>query len=67
MTNPAKRERAGRDLVAVRPDGWALDPPSYDPATGRWSITARDMRPGRGRAPETVTGNGENEMAAAAD
>jgi hypothetical protein len=67
VTDPAKRERAALVVVALLPDRWALGPTSYDPASGRWTYTARGPHSGGGKAPETVTGTGEDELAAMAD
>lgn len=36
----------------------------YDPGIHAWSVTARGPHPGRGKAPQTVTGTGEDETAA---
>ena len=67
MTDPAKRERAALDVLALLPDRWAVGPTSYDPGIGRWSYTARGPHPGRGKDPETITGTGEDELAAMID
>jgi hypothetical protein len=52
------------DVLAMLPEWWAVGPISYDPGIGRWSYTARGPHPGRGKAPETITGTGEDELAA---
>ena len=67
MTDPAKRERAALDVLELLPCRWALGPTSYDPGTGRWSYTARGPHPGRGKHSETITGIGEDELAAMTD
>ena len=67
MTDPAKRERAAIDVLALLPEWWAVGPTSYDPGTGRWTWTARGRHPGRGKQPETITGTGEDELAAMID
>ena len=67
MTDPAKRERAALDVLELLPDRWAIGPTSYDPGTGRWTYTARGPHPGRGKTPETITGTGEDELAAMID
>ena len=67
MTDPAKRERAALDVLALLPEWWAVGPTSYDPGTGRWTWTARGRHPGRGKHPETITGTGEDELAAMTD
>jgi hypothetical protein len=64
MTDPAKRERAAIDVLALLPDWWLVGPTSNDPGTGRWRYTARGPHPGRGKYPETITGTGEDELAA---
>ncbi len=67
MTDPAKRERAALDVLQLLPGRWALGPTSYDPGIGRWSYTARGPHPGRGKFTETITGTGDDELAAMAD
>jgi len=49
------------------PDGWRVGPATYNAGTHRWSITARGPHPGRGKSPETITGLGEDELAAFTD
>ena len=66
MTDPAKRERAALDVLALLPEWWALGPTSYDPGTGG-TYTARGPHPGRGKYPETIPGTGEDELAAMVD
>ena len=34
MTDPAKRERAALDVLALHPEWWAVGPTSYDPGPG---------------------------------
>ena len=67
LTDPAKRERAALDVLRLLPEWWAVGPTSYDPGTGRWIYTARGPHPGRGKAPDTVRGTGEDELAAMID
>ena len=67
MTDPAKRERAALDVLERLPSWWVVGPTSYDPGNGRWSVTARGPHPGRGKYPETITGTGEDELAAFTD
>ena len=67
MTDPAKRERAAMDVLALLPEWWAVGPTSYDPGTGRWTWTARGRHPGRGKSPERITGIGYDELAAMID
>ena len=64
MTDPALRERAALDVLGRLPDGWRVGRASYDPETRRYAVTARGPHPGRGKAPETITGTGEDEIAA---
>ena len=67
MTDPARRERAALDVLALLPEWWAVGPTSYDPGIGRWSYTARGPHPGRGKDPERNTGIGYDELAAMTD
>ena len=67
MTNPAKRERAALDVLALLPEWWAVGPTSYDSGIGRWTYAARGPHPGRGKYPVTITGTGEDELAAMVD
>jgi hypothetical protein len=67
MPDPSKRERAALDVLNMLPERWAIGPTTYDPGIGRWSYTARGPHPGRGKYPETITGTGEDELAAFAD
>lgn len=55
------------DVLSRLPDRWAVGPISYDPRVRRWSITARGPHPGRGKAPETLRGTGEDELTAMTD
>jgi hypothetical protein len=64
MTDPALRERAALDVLNRLPEWWRVGQASYDPGAGRWSITARGPHPGRGKKPETVSAQGEDEVAA---
>ena len=66
MTDPAKRERAALRVLAL-PDRWTVGPTFVDSETGRWTYTARGPHPGRGMAPERITGTGGSELAAMAD
>lgn len=52
------------DVLDRLPDGWRVGPATYDPSRRQWSIRARGPHPGRGNAPETITGSGEDELAA---
>jgi hypothetical protein len=64
VTDPAKRERAALDVLGHAPRMVGRRADSYDPGTGRWTYTARGPHPGRGKYPETITGTGEDELAA---
>jgi len=53
------------------PARWRVGPVTYDPGVvrpdglmGAFSVTARGPHPGRGKAPQTVSGTGEDEIAA---
>ena len=67
MTDPAFRERAALDVLALLPERWSVGPTSYDPGIRRWSYTARGPHPRRGKFPETITGTGEDDLAAMID
>jgi hypothetical protein len=45
VSDPATRERAALDVLALLPDRWALGPTRYDPGTGRWSRPRVDRIP----------------------
>jgi hypothetical protein len=56
------------------PARWLVGPVTYDPGVvrpdglmGAFSVTARGPHPGRGKAPTTVSGTGEDEIAALRD
>lgn len=62
------RDGARNDIHAALPDEWHVARASHDPGRWRWSDLARSPRPvGRGRAPEGVVGDGEDELAALTD
>jgi hypothetical protein len=62
------RHRAWDDIHDLLPVGWRVGPTSCDPGNQQWSITARSPKPGgRLRAPATVRGTGEDELAALTD
>lgn len=58
------RERVWNAVHDALPTGWRVGPPTYDPEHHRWSVTARSPQPGRRKPPETITGTGEDEIAA---
>jgi hypothetical protein len=49
------------------PARWQVGPATYDPGRQVWSVTGRGPHPGRGKMPETVSGTGEDEIAALRD
>jgi hypothetical protein len=68
------REDAWDAVYEALPARWCAGRPSYDPGVirsdgyrGAWSVTARGPHPGRGKAPQTVTGTGDDETAALRD
>ena len=61
------RERVALDLLKLLPDGWRVGRACWNPGTRRWAITARPPHPGRGMYPETITGTGDDELAAMID
>ena len=59
------RHRAWDDIHELLPVGWQVEPTSYDPGSRRWTVVARAPNTGvRGRPPETVTGEGDDELTA---
>ena len=67
MTDLSLRERAALDVLNRLPVGWRVGVASFDPGSHRWRVTARGSHPGRGKAPETITGTGADELSAMAD
>ena len=68
------RDAAWDAVHEALPARWCVGQPSYDPGAlrsdgyrGAWSVTARGPHPGRGKAPQTVKGIGEDEAAALRD
>lgn len=61
------RHEAWGAVHEALPARWQLGPPSYSPADHAWHVTARGPHPGRGKHPQTVTGTGEDEVAALRD
>lgn len=62
-----EREAAWIAVHEALPAYWRVGPVTYDPGRCHWSVTARDDARGRGRLPTTVSGIGENEIAALRD
>src|SRR4051812_30720758 len=65
MTDP--RVAAWGAVHEALPARWTLGPPTYDPGRPRWSVTARGPHPSPGKAPQTVSGVGEDEIVALRD
>lgn len=61
------REDAWAAVHEALPSRWHVGPPIYDRGRHAWSVTARGPHPGRGKAPVTVAGSGDNEVAALRD
>ena len=61
------RERIALHVLAMLPDGWRIGQTSWNPDLGRWAITARGPHPGRGKAQETISGTGVDDLAAITD
>lgn len=49
------------------PARWQVGPPSFDPGRQAWIVSAVGPHPGRGKIPQSVTGIGEDEVAALLD
>ena len=67
MTALTQRECAALDVLALLPDGWRVGRACWNPGTQRWAVTARAPHPGRGEAPETISGIGDDDLAAMID
>lgn len=61
------REEAWGAIHEALPARWNVGPVTFDPGRPAWSVTARGPHPGRGKAPQTVSGTGEDEVAALRD
>jgi len=61
------REAAWFAVHDALPPGWRVGPATYGRGRHLWSVTARGSHPGRGKAPVTVIGSGEDELAAVGD
>ena len=63
------REQAWDTVHERLPAGWRTAPPTFDPATRLWSVTALGPKLGcrRGKPPATVTGEGPDELEALRD
>jgi hypothetical protein len=62
------REEAWDAVHEALPASWRVGLPSYSVEHRTWSVTAvNDRTTGRGKLPQTVTGTGEDEVAALRD
>jgi hypothetical protein len=63
MTSATPREVAWGAVHDALPARWTVRRATMaDPLTRAWSEAARGPHPGRGKAPQTVTGTGEGEV-----
>ena len=61
-------ERAWVDIHDLVPKWWRVGRPTYERGRDRWTVSAISRKySGRLRAPATVTGEGEDELAALTD
>ena len=67
MTALSRRERAALDVLKLLPDGWLVGRACWNPGTRRWAVTAREQHRDHGRAPKTISGIGEDDVAALTD
>ena len=61
------RETAWPAVHEALPARWHVGPVSFDPGRHAWSVSAHGPLPGRGKAPEFVSGSGADEVAALRD
>jgi len=60
-----EREAAWGAVHEALPARWQVGPVTLrEPTAGVWSVTAIGPHPGRGKMPQTVTGTGQDEIAA---
>ena len=64
MTTPNHRDAAWSAVHEALPARWQVGPAAYDPGRRAWLVSAHGPHPGRGKTPTTVTGRGEDEVAA---
>ena len=64
MTDPAKRERAALDVLGSSPNGGQSGRPHTTPEPGDGPRRLGVRTPVAARYPETITGTGEDELAA---
>jgi hypothetical protein len=62
-----EREEAWGRLHEAMPARWTVGRASYDPGRHGWSISAVGPHPGRGRIPTSLSGFGDDELAAVRD
>jgi hypothetical protein len=62
-----ERDEAWDAVHESLPARWQLGPPTYSPADHAWHVTARGPHAGRRTHPQTITGTGEDEIAALRD
>lgn len=57
------RHRAWDDIHGLLPVGWHVGPTTYEPGRRRWTVVARGPNTGnRLRPPQTIAGEGEDEL-----
>src|SRR5439155_4449625 len=67
MTAEADHEAAWDAVHEALPARWHVGPVTFDPGHHAFSVTARGPHPGRGKAPQMISGTGEDETAALHD
>jgi len=68
LTSAAQHREVAWDAVhEALPAGWRAGLASRDVLTGKWSVAAVGPHPGRGKMPEAVSGNGDDEASALHD
>jgi len=65
--DPDAREAAWGAVHDALPAFWRVGPPSFNPERQSWTITTISRHPGRGKIPTTITGYGDDEVAALRD
>jgi hypothetical protein len=61
------REAAWFAVHDALPAYWMVGPVTFDPGRQAFSVTARSRHPGRGKMPVTMSGSGQDEIAALVD
>jgi hypothetical protein len=67
MTDTDEREAAWFAIHEALPPFWHVAPVTYDPGIRAWQVSAVGRHPGRGKIPQSVTGTGDDEIAALRD